>query len=500
MSIDARIPLMAQTPAPIDPFASLGKVLQIKEYQQQSEARARKLAKEQQFDAIAQQYGDDPEELVKQIYRVDPEVGAKLSKLHAEAQREGFLGRKAKGEAEVQSIEMATRKLQSIADGDVGSLAAWRAEVVSLDPQLNPLIPPPEQLAIPEVKARVSQMGVSTATYQAAENKAMEMFAEGKFREGLGNALAAIPSLEAAKAKLDEARKLLPKAAQSDIAIFEQILASADGLPAFQEAAGNAALGVKQRADLALAQQDNEQQAIRDKETQRHNRATEATAAGNLNVARENLKLRKQELTYSSGGGPVTPEDNEMVKAIMANPAIYAGLTPTAKTKLAVPLAKAGFSGFGADGKAGPDVTKIMDEIETLGKRIFTSNGGPIANITGAFRTAAAKANWDNDVAEYNALVEGMIPMVARANGHTGVLTQQDVDSTRALFGKIGLAGTDNATLAQNKIDRVKRLIKGGGAAKPTDVKVGDVVTVRGQRVKVTRVLPDGKYEGDVVP
>lgn len=101
-------------------------------------------------------------------------------------------------------------------------------------------------------------------------------------------------------------------------------------------------------------------------------------------------------------------------------------------------------------------VDAILGEIEGLSKKINTSSGGPMSNVTGAVRRGAAAGNMDNDVSEYQALVEGFIPMVARAVGHTGVLTQQDVDSVRALFPKPG----DNAQLSKNKLERVKRIMK----------------------------------------
>lgn len=127
-------------------------------------------------------------------------------------------------------------------------------------------------------------------------------------------------------------------------------------------------------------------------------------------------------------------------------------------------------------------VDAIMGEIETLSGKINTSAGGPMSNVKGALRRGAAAGNMDNDVSEYLALVEGFIPMVARAVGHSGVLTQQDVDSVRALFPRPG----DNAQLSKNKMDRVKRIMQqmqspgdapaglprgagpgGGGAPKP---------------------------------
>lgn len=111
----------------------------------------------------------------------------------------------------------------------------------------------------------------------------------------------------------------------------------------------------------------------------------------------------------------------------------------------------------------------VFDEITELSKRIFTSDKGPITNIIGAWRTGAARMNLDNDVNEYQSLVRGFTPLMARAVGHAGVLTEQDVQRTEMLFGNIGILGTDNATVAKNKLDRVKRIIAGGGSAEDKD-------------------------------
>ena len=75
--------------------------------------------------------------------------------------------------------------------------------------------------------------------------------------------------------------------------------------------------------------------------------------------------------------------------------------------------------------------------------------------MSGGAAKLAAKANYDDDVAEYEALVSGFTPLVARALGHTGVLTQQDVDSVKALFPKPG----DGKSLRDRKVARIKSII-----------------------------------------
>lgn len=108
-------------------------------------------------------------------------------------------------------------------------------------------------------------------------------------------------------------------------------------------------------------------------------------------------------------------------------------------------------------GKDDPDPTAIFNEIEGLSNRINTGGPGIATTVTGLARRGAAKLNLDNDVAEYQALVKGFVPMIARAVGHSGVLTQLDVDSVRGMFP----LPQDNKELARNKLARVRRLMAG---------------------------------------
>lgn len=130
----------------------------------------------------------------------------------------------------------------------------------------------------------------------------------------------------------------------------------------------------------------------------------------------------------------------------------------TAANRLAFDKSEAAKPPTATAAKSGPNVAAIIDQIDALSQRINTE-AGPMATLSGWQRNLRSKANLDNDVNEYNKLVEGMIPMVARAVGHTGVLTQQDVDSVRALFPAV----TDNRTLAQNKIRRIRELLASTG-------------------------------------
>lgn len=138
--------------------------------------------------------------------------------------------------------------------------------------------------------------------------------------------------------------------------------------------------------------------------------------------------------------------------------------------------------------------TRIIDEIESLSSKINTSSSGPGANVAGAFRRGAAALNMDNDVKEYQRLVEGFIPMIARAVGHTGVLTQQDVDSVRALFPAPG----DNKQVSENMLARVRRLLAASGQTQapegaPLSQVLGAAMAAAEDGLKVRMKAPDGR-------
>lgn len=203
-------------------------------------------------------------------------------------------------------------------------------------------------------------------------------------------------------------------------------------------------------------------------ETARHNTATEAST-----LSGQQVTMRGQDMTAATAAANrATTERGQNMTA------------QTAANRLAFDKSEAGKpSATTASGK--PDVNAIINQIDTLSQRINTSEGGPMSNVTAWIRKGKAAANMDNDVNEYETLITGMIPMVARAVGHTGVLTQQDVDSVRNLFPKVG----DNAQLAKNKMARVRSLLNSGAAqattAAPAPAGSPDSFKVGGFSVKV---------------
>lgn len=532
--VDARIPLGVTMPPPIDPFASLGKILELKDYQEQSEERSRKRAKEQQFDAIAQQYGDDPEEFVRQISRVDPEAGAKISKLYAETRTAKFSAYEKQLDGETKGLELATRELQAIPDGDVPTAAAWRSRWVSRDPQLDKILPTPDALATPDVKQQVLGLGISTVEFNKAKAEGVKAFIAGDYRKGLGNTLAVAPSLEAAKATIEEAKRAVPKSAQGDIALFETLLVNADGLASFQAAAGNAALSEKERLDVQGKQVDDQRQADAAAETRRHNQVTEGTARGQLAVAQKRLAQD------GSGVGTVKPGDTELVKGIIANPGLYAGITPTTKERLIGPLMAAGFTGFAAGQTGKPPTGAQNRALNFFNRAKQAADELERLDVSGLNMFGQAWINKAPNVLQsqlgqqYNAAASMFTEARLRKDSGAAIPPHEYEADRKTNFQQ---AGDSDTTLAQKKRGRAAILaslayeagpalhgfygeeadeilggykeamnISGGGqqqqrnASAPASPKVGDVVSVRGQRVKVTRLLPNGKYEGDVVP
>lgn len=96
----------------------------------------------------------------------------------------------------------------------------------------------------------------------------------------------------------------------------------------------------------------------------------------------------------------------------------------------------------------------VLSGIGELSEKINTQQG-VIAKISGETERQKAKINLNDDVAEYESLISGFTPMIARALGHTGVLTQQDVDSVKALFPRPG----DSKSLRDRKINRMMGII-----------------------------------------
>jgi hypothetical protein len=111
-----------------------------------------------------------------------------------------------------------------------------------------------------------------------------------------------------------------------------------------------------------------------------------------------------------------------------------------------------------ATGRAAPVLKSIAD----LSERINV-NQGLTAKIKGTAEHAKAQANLSDDVSEYEAVVQGFTPLLARAMGHTGVLTELDVASVRKMLP----SPTDSKSVRDRKINRIHEIMGGSdGPAK----------------------------------
>lgn len=109
-------------------------------------------------------------------------------------------------------------------------------------------------------------------------------------------------------------------------------------------------------------------------------------------------------------------------------------------------------------GRANP----VVQAISELSEKINTGNGA-LATVQGTVAKAQAKANLDDDVSEYQAVVSGFTPLLARAMGHTGVLTEQDVQSVRSMLPQ----PTDSKSVRDRKVNRIESLLGNMGGASP---------------------------------
>lgn len=105
-------------------------------------------------------------------------------------------------------------------------------------------------------------------------------------------------------------------------------------------------------------------------------------------------------------------------------------------------------------------VQPLLDAINELSP-IINTKPGIEAIFQGGWNQIQAAANYDDDVAEYVAVVKGFTPLLARAQGHVGVLTEKDFEHAMEILPK----PRDSASLAQRKIRRLETILGGAQAA-----------------------------------
>lgn len=174
---------------------------------------------------------------------------------------------------------------------------------------------------------------------------------------------------------------------------------------------------------------DNTRQDHVGAETRRHNRVMEnKPAAAPIPVI----------VQTPQGPAVLNRQTREAQPITMAGETV--GVTPTAAERM--------------DSRKFSKAAPVLKGIGELSERINTLNG-VLASASGVAEKQKAKINLSDDVAEYEALVSGFTPMIARALGHTGVLTEQDVQSVKVLFPR----PEDSKALRDRKINRMMTII-----------------------------------------
>ncbi len=99
--------------------------------------------------------------------------------------------------------------------------------------------------------------------------------------------------------------------------------------------------------------------------------------------------------------------------------------------------------------------------LQDLGSRITTLNqgkeGGLIDRAEGVARGVGSKVGLDPATDLYRTGIRGFVPLFARAVGHTGVLTELDVQRTEELFPRVG----DAEDVTAEKMARIQRIMTG---------------------------------------
>lgn len=99
--------------------------------------------------------------------------------------------------------------------------------------------------------------------------------------------------------------------------------------------------------------------------------------------------------------------------------------------------------------------------LQDLGSRITTINqgnqGGIVDRATGVGRGVASRVGLDPATDLYRTGIRGFVPLFARAVGHTGVLTEIDVQRTEELFPRVG----DSDAVTAEKMARIQRIMTG---------------------------------------
>lgn len=284
MAIDPRISLGLEPVRINTPLENQAAVLAVRQREaqvrsqqlemQQQEKRARD---EAQLQAIWSQYGDNPEEAIRQTRKVNPLLALRMQGEIDDSNARANQARKAQIESEIANTQNLLRYLNPLQKGDTAALQRLRPLLVEADPQLDAIFP----------------QGLDTDEEWA------------QFQNGMHAGETAVQHLTHMQKEVEKPADftLTPGAKRFD-------------------AKGNVIAEVPR----------------------------DPTAQGGFTLspgsvrydAQGNVIASRPESPKASGGAPAN--DAALIDAILANPGIYANLTPTVKSRISAKLAARGFT------------------------------------------------------------------------------------------------------------------------------------------------------------
>jgi len=220
----------------------------------------------------------------------------------------------------------------------------------------------------------------------------------------------------------------------------------------------------------ATQAKNNQQESV-----DQHRAVMEALAQGRLDISQAMAELAKirtswgpPQITINTKDETGAPVTKVMPRTEASGQSFPAAPTTDERNRQA------------ASGRAGA----VLSAVSELSERINVGKGA-LAKVTGAVEKQKAQINLNDDIAEYQAVVSGFTPLLARALGHVGVLTEQDVQSVREALPKPG----DSKSLRDRKVARITALVNAMsestnpapdvGPPKPTTQPTGGGVGVK---------------------
>ena len=230
---------------------------------------------------------------------------------------------------------------------------------------------------------------------------------------------------------------------------------------------------------------------------------------------RETYRLDPVIRVHAGGGGSASGDRADLVNAVIENPGLWDQITPTERGKIAGELQRRGFTGFGkplSDAAVGK-ISETKSAIASLAdlREVLKKNEqylGPVAGLAALNPYSAARqaqADVDRVRQRVGKALEGGVLRKEDEEKYKKILaTLRDVPET-ALY-KIDQLAQD----LQRDIDTYAHQQRLAGRRVPqsetpsghaqTPYKVGDPVTIKGKKYRVTKLLPNGKYEAVAVP